>query len=263
MLVKEERKQRAGSRCALVLVVLGWASTASAQSIGEVWGNLTIDWLASERTVYTLDVEPKVQVTAVTDQSRFANIEVWPSVEYSVSGWLDFDGEFLTGFTNEQDGSNTTEVTERLGARLHIISRLIQLRDARRGAAREKQPKRRGTISTLLRFEHRDLLSSTSPTTSSWRFRGRVELAYPLNRPRLTSDGAVYLTSDAEFFIPVSGDPQQGQVNQWRVRNGVGYRVNFNTRFEALYIWTTKKDTDIPHFSTDSWAFDFRVKLAF
>jgi hypothetical protein len=42
-----------------------------------------------------------------------------------------------------------------------------------------------------------------------------------------------------------------------------GYRVNFNTRLEALYIWTTKKDTDTGHFATDSRAIDFRVKLAF
>ncbi|HJZ77983.1 MAG TPA: DUF2490 domain-containing protein [Vicinamibacterales bacterium] len=253
------------SRRAVIVFVLGLGltSTARAQSIGELWGNLTIDWLASERLTYTLDVEPKVQVTAMTDQSRFANLDVWPSVEFAVSGWLDAHGEFLTGFTNEQDDSNTTEITERMGVRLHILSRLLQERAARRGAEREAQPRRRGTIATLLRFEHRDLLHSDSPTSASWRFRGRVELAYPLNRAKLTLNGATYLTSDTELFVPVSDDPQQGRVNQWRLRNGVGYRVNFNTRFEALYIWTTKKDTDSGHFATDSQAIDFRVKLAF
>src|SRR5262249_17890224 len=159
--------------------------------------------------------------------------------EFAVAGWLDAHGEFLTGFTNEQDGSNSTEITERMGVRLHIISRLLQTRHAQRGAEREAQPRRRGTIATLLRFEHRDLLHSDSPPTSSWRFRARVELAYPLNRPKLTQDGVVYLTSDTEFFVPVSEDPQQGHVDQWRLRNGVGYRVNFRTRLEALYIWTT------------------------
>src|SRR5215471_989839 len=99
-------------RCALMLWMLACASTATAQSIGEVWGNLTIDWLASERLVFTLDVEPKVQVTAVTNASRFANVDVWPSVEFALAGWLDAHGEFLTGVTNEQDGSNTTEITE-------------------------------------------------------------------------------------------------------------------------------------------------------
>jgi hypothetical protein len=251
-------------RFALSLWLVVWTtSTASAQSTGEVWGNLTIDWLASERLVYTLDVEPKVQVSAVTNQSRFANIDMWPSVDFALTEWLDAHGEFLTGFTNEQDGSNTTEITERMGVRLHVLSRLIQERDARRGAAREAQPRRRGTIGTLLRFEHRDLLHSDSPTTSSWRFRGRVELAYPLNQPKLTRNGTVYLTSDTELFTTVSDDPQQGQISQWRLRNGVGYRVNFNTRLEALYIWTTKKDRDTGHFATDSQAIDVRVKLAF
>jgi hypothetical protein len=243
--------------------MLACASTAHAQSIGELWGNLTIDWLASERLVYTMDVEPKVQVTAVTEQSRFANVDVWPSVEFAMAGWIDAHGEFLAGFTNEQDGSNSTEITERMGVRLHILSRLLRERRARRGAEREAQPRKRATIATLLRFEHRDLQQSDAPTSGSWRFRGRVELAYPLNRPKLTSDGAVYLTSDTELVTPVSDDPQQGQITQWRLRNGLGYRVNFDTRLEMLYIWTTKKDSGSGRFATDSQAIDFRVKLAF
>ena len=152
---------------ATLLVALGPTPTATAQSTGELWGNLTIDWLASERLTYTLDVEPKVQVTTVTKQSRFSNLDVWPSVDLAVSGWLDAHGEFLTGVSNEQDGSNSTEITERMGVRLHVLSRLIQEHDARRGAEREAQPRRRGTFGTLLRFEHRDLLHSDSPTTSS------------------------------------------------------------------------------------------------
>jgi hypothetical protein len=110
--------------------MLSCASSATAQPIGELWGNVTIDWLASERLVYTLDVEPKVQVSDVTKQSRFANLDVWPSLEFAAAGWLDLHGEFLTGFTNEQDGSNTTEVTERMGVRLHVLSRLIQRRES-------------------------------------------------------------------------------------------------------------------------------------
>ena len=84
-----------------------------------------------------------------------------------MSGWLDAHGELLAAFTNEEDGSNTTEVIERLGVRLHVLSRLIQERDSCQGAEREAQPRRRGTINTLLRFEHRNLRPSDSPATSS------------------------------------------------------------------------------------------------
>ena len=52
-------------------------------------------------------------------------------------------------------------------------------------------------------------------------------------------------------------------MNQWRLRKGVGYRMSFNTRLEALYIWTTKKDSDSGRFATDSHTVDLRVKLAF
>jgi hypothetical protein len=246
-----------------MLGLLACASRAAAQLTGEVWGNLTIDWLASERLVYSLDVEPKVQVTAVTKQARFVNVDLWPTVDFAAVGWLDLHGEFLTGFSNEQDGSKTTELTERMGLRLHILSRLIQERHARAGAEREAQPRRRGTIGTLLRVEHRDLLSSDSSNTSSWRFRARAELAYPLNRPKLTANGTIYLTSDTELFVPMSDDSQQGRIEQWRLRNGLGYRMNFRTRLEALYIWTTKRDSETDHFATDSQAIDLRIKLAF
>src|SRR5262249_2354916 len=143
------------------------------------------------------------------------------------------------------------------------LSRAIRNRPSRRGAEREAQPRRRGTIATFLRFEYRDVQPTDSPDASSWRFRGRLELAYPLNRPKLTQNGAVYLTSDAELFVPLSDGAQQGQINQWRLRNGLGFRIHFNTRLETLYVWTTKKDNDTGRFATDSQAIDIRMKLAF
>jgi len=73
----------------------------------------------------------------------------------------------------------------------------------------------------------------------------------------------VYLTSDTELFVPISDDPEQGQINQWRLRNGAGYRLSFRTRFEVLYIWTTKKDSGTSRFVTDSQAIDVRIKMAF
>src|SRR5262245_27688668 len=45
-------------RCPLLVWMFLGASTASAQPTGEVWGSLTVDWLATERLVCTLDVEP-------------------------------------------------------------------------------------------------------------------------------------------------------------------------------------------------------------
>jgi hypothetical protein len=110
------------------MIALGLAAPVGAQAAGELWGDVTIEWLASERTTYVLDVEPKLQLTSI-EQSRFSNIDVWPTAEYAVSEWFDVEGEFLAGVTNEQDGSNTTEVTQPLGGRFHLLSRLIQERD--------------------------------------------------------------------------------------------------------------------------------------
>ena len=54
---------------------------------------------------------------------------------------------------------------------------------------------------------------------------------------------------------------RSGRCNA-RLRNGAGYRVNFSTRLEALYIRTTKKD-EAGRFASESQAIDFRLKLAF
>ena len=84
-------------------------------------------------------------------------------------------------------------------------------------------------------------------------------MAYPVNRPKVTSDGAVYLTTDSEAFVPLDG----GFINQLRVRSGVGYRPSFRWRFEALYIWTEERSHPSEPLAVKNHALDLRVLLQF
>ncbi len=248
----------------VVLLLALTSSRAAAQASGQVWTNLTYDWLPSARLSYEIDLEPKGQVLPGAGQPLWANLDVTPNVEYAPNGWVDLVGEVVTGYTNQSDQKNAFELSPRIGVRLHIITQLIQARDAGRGAEREKQPKRRAVVSTLIRFEQRNLYyPRDSATKSSWRFRDRFDFKYPLNRPKLTSDGAVYLMSDGELFVPIGEDVKGGVVKQVRVRTGVGYRSSFDWRFEALYQWTAVRTPASGAFAPDSHAVDIRVTHVF
>jgi hypothetical protein len=154
-------------------------------------------------------------------------------------------------------------MTPRIGFELHVLSRILP-RFERAGRGREKLPRRRLVVSSLLRLERQNTFyDSGAATKSSWRFRDRFDVAYPFNRPKTTDDGAVYLTEDNELFYPlerVSGDPLVSEV---RIRAGFGYRASFAWRFEAIYIWTGTRRADTGPLAVDSHAFDVRVRRTF
>jgi hypothetical protein len=213
---------------------------AAAQAEKQFWATGQVDWLATDRVTYEIEVEPKTNP---------GTVDVTPEVEYTAVAWADLLAEVDI---KSQTGTDTT-ATPRIGAHLHILSRLFQTH-ASRGADREKPPLRRLVASTLLRVEY------SKPT---WQLRDRFELAYPLNRRKTTDNGAVYLRADNELFIPLDRGPGEALVSKDRLRLGVGYRPSFAWRFEALYIWNGTRDADSGPLRPASHAIDIRIKRNF
>jgi hypothetical protein len=232
----------------------------SAQTNGQLWGNLTLNWLRSEKLTFELDIEPKVLIAAPSTEPSWWNIDLTPNVEYAVKPWLDIIGELGTGYTNQTDDVNSTEVTPRAGIRLHLLSRdqprVLHLH--------EMPPRRRIVIRNRLLVESRNTFYSGagSGVDSTVRFRNRLEFQASLNKARLTDDGARYLLSDWEWFIPLD-DPAERFANRQRIRTGFGYRRNVQWRFEALYIWSRSRDTTDEGFSTSDNIVNLRVKRVF
>jgi hypothetical protein len=159
---------------------------ASAQPDTQLWGELTFSWIKSHRLTYGFDVEPKVLVSAPDGDPGWATLDLTPSIEYSHGAWLDVLGETLIGRTRQTDDLNSTEVTPRIGLRLHYLSNL------RNELLKEKQPKRRFVLRDLLRLEWRNLYYSTDkPDSSSLRIRSRIETSYAITRPRITEGNHV------------------------------------------------------------------------
>lgn len=250
--------KRAGISHGVTLVagLLLCARPASAQTTTQLWGNFTVDWVKSERLVYELDFEPKTLLSAPEGEPGWANLDVTPNVEFSPNGWLDLVAEATIGRTKQTDDVDSTEVTPRLGLRFHLFSRVRELR--------ERAPRRHIVVQDLVRYEYRNFFYSGGDvkSESTFRFRNRLELRLPLNRARVTDDGARYLLTDWEWFAPLE-DATERFANRQRIRAGIGYRRSFNWRYEVLYIWTRSRDTIEEGFSTTENIIDIRVKRVF
>jgi hypothetical protein len=235
------------------------ASPALAQVDTQLWANVTLNWLKSPTVTYELDFEPKVLLTRPEGEPGWSNIDVSPNAEYAWKPWLDMIAEGTMGVTRQTDGLRTLELSPRVGARFHLFSRDV----SNLGPRREQLPRRRVQVRDLVRVEWRNLDNSGGqPDESSVRFRNRLELLIPLNRPRLTDDGVRYVLADWEWFIPMR-NVEERFANRQRIRTGLGYRSNFHWRVEVIYAWTRSRETIEDDFATSDNIFNIRVKRVF
>jgi hypothetical protein len=238
-----------------ILIVMWLAPPAAADDPQfQLWGNLTLDWIKSRDLTLGLDIEPKVLVSKPSTDPGWATLEVTPSVEYTKGNWFDVLGELMVARTKQTDDLNSTEVTPRIGFRFHILSNIAN------DLVKERRPKHRLVLRALLRAEWRNIYySGDKPESSSFRLRNRAEWLYPLNRPRVTDDGAYYVTGDAEWFWTTQ-DLDERFASKQRVRAGIGYRHSYAWRFEALYIWDRSRQTATDEFTRADSAIDLRVR---
>ena len=247
-----------GAACAAALLLL-IARPATGQTDGQFWATVTFNWLRSDRLTYELELEPKVLVAAPEGEPDWASLDVTPTVEFAAWNWLDLVGELATAYTAQTDDVDSFELSPRVGFRLHLTMRELPAGPF----ARERLPRRRVVVRDFVRIEQRNLFYSNGvDADSTVRFRNRLELQIPLNRERVTDDGAGYVLADWEWFVPLD-DPAERFASRQRVRAGYGYRRNVNWRFEALYIWNRSRETTEEGFSTSDTAVNLRMKRVF
>ena len=247
-----------------LLCVLAGSTSASAQATGQMWGFSSIGYLETERLSYQLALEPKSQVVVHEAQPTWFSVDATPRVTYSLVGWMDVLAEFDIGKRSQSNETNTLTVAPRLGVQFHILSRIIQAHSASHGAALEAKPRFRPVISTLLRLERQSTSDNTdAPDKLSWTLRNRFNFAYPLNRAKTTDDGAVYVATDSELFIPVDHHEPGRLFDELRIRSGFGFRQSFSWRFEALYVWDAKRNSESSALAPAFHALDVRVRYEF
>jgi len=99
---------------ALAALMLISAPVASAQTTTQLWANLTLDWVKSDRLVYELDIKPKVLIAGPEGQPDWRNLDLTPNVEYSLKPWLDIQADLTMGRTTQTDDVDSSEVTPRV-----------------------------------------------------------------------------------------------------------------------------------------------------
>jgi hypothetical protein len=242
-----------------IAIQIAGALPAFGQTNGQLWGTMTFNWLKSDRITYEVELEPKALIFAPEGAPGWASLDVVPNAEYVLKDWLDAVGEVATGYTAQTDDVNSFELSPRVGVRFHFTTRDLPTGPFKR----ERLPRHRIVVRNLVRVEMRNLFyNQDTESDSVLRFRNRLEFQVPLNRRRVTDDGARYAMVDWEWFIPLD-DPAERFASRQRIRAGFGYRRNLQWRFEGLYIWTRSRDTTEDEFSTSDNIVNLRVKRVF
>ena len=244
------------SRIAITALLAGalLASPAAAQTDKQLWGELTLDWIKSHSITLGVDIEPKVLVSKATDEPGWATLDVTPKMEYARGKWFDVVGELHLGRTRQTDELDSFEVTPRIGFRFHLLSNIVD------ALIKERQPRRRLVLRNFARAEWRNLYySDDTPQSSTVRYRDRLEILFPMNRSRVTDNGALYGSADVEWFW-THHHPSERFANKQRVRAGVGYRWKYAWRLETLFVWDRSRDSANSGFTADDSAVDIRIR---
>ena len=241
---------------ALVLL-LALPMRASAQDAsGQVWGDLRL-LFPQKDGVWLLyaDVGPKLQVSG---DERWAKIVFDPAAEYRALDLVDLLGDLSVSYTVQNDDVETLELVPRIGARLHLISDIRDVRPAGRFA-------KRVGLGTEVRLEHRHFWyygsGATEPYSADWRLRIRLATRIGINHADRSRPGTWYLFADAEAFVPLDDVNPETFTTEWRFRVGPGVVVDRTWHLELLYIRDISRNTMEEEFENSVNAIDLRAKL--
>lgn len=238
-----------------LLLLFGVAGEAWGQETsGQIWANVTLDFPHSERLLFEIDLEPKVQYSG---DDTWRALDVTPAVELSVNRWIEVVGEVGVGRTKQSTAVASTEVTPRIGVRVHLFNNL-------RTMLQGPHPLGRVGVANLTRIEWRNLwYTDDTPSNHEARFRNRSEIKVGLNHAEMSLPNTLYLTADFEFFVPLTGDVQETFATKTRGRIGLGYRHSDRYRFEIIYIRDGTRETEGGQFTRSANIVDFRLKMLF
>ena len=184
-----------------------------------------------------------IQYNTLLDSPRWRALEYNPLVERSLGKHLDvLTGVTLT-YTNQIADVNTFEIRPAMGARIHFT------------------PNRRVLTRLLIRVEQRNIENLDAKTWESViRPRIRAEVIVPLTKKSFHDDLLWYFLADAEWFLTVDDDVHERFANRFRLRTGIGYRLNSSARFEFVFMLQESKKAIGDSFYTTDNVFRFRYR---
>jgi hypothetical protein len=176
-------------------------------------------------------------------QSEWRSLSSSASLERAVGSHIDVNLLGLIQYTEQTSTYNTLELRPTLGVRYHIT------------------PNKRILSRFYLRFENRNIKDEeTNVWTTTNRLRLRPEFIIPINKKSYREDKMWYGIADAEWFVNLEEDQKELFANRFRLRFGIGYRLSYALRFEAIYAIQNSKQTIDEEFERADNIFRLRVK---
>jgi hypothetical protein len=234
------------------------AQESSPEASKQLWANLILSRPKSENLYFEYDIEGARQVSGGEPWRYLYGTGL---VEYYPSRFIDLTGELSTGFTKQSATEDSFEATVRLGVRLHLITQIFNSALVKEVRPERMSGKKVG-ISVLSRIEYRNFwYSGDRPSFDDLRWRNRLEFKFALNEPSLATDGVWYLMADGEYYTPIGDDESAERfATKYRLRLGIGYRLNYDWRFEVVAMRDEARETLEDEIEVDAYILDLRLK---
>lgn len=224
-----------------LLTILGlFPGVLNAQSTNE---QLWFEYMANYSFANSFNLENAFKYSTLLNSPRWYSFEFTPTLDYSITNNIDISLATVLEYTEQTESVNTFEVRPVLGTRIHIT------------------PNRRILTRALIRLEQRNIQNlDTKDWDNVWRPRFRAEMLIPINKKSYFDDNLWYGVLDAEWFLTIDDDVNERFANRFRIRMGIGYRLNYSSRFEFIYMIQESKNAIEDSFYTSDNIFRFRYR---
>jgi hypothetical protein len=222
----------------LVIIFLICVNKLFAQSNTQVWGEYMLNIPVAKK----LNLENAYTYSTVLGGEKWRAFDYNATFEYSISPYVDLMAAGLISYTNQTSSYNTLELRPMLGTRFYLT------------------PKNRIQTRILFRLEQRNLKNLESNEWShTLRPRLRAEVVIPINQKSYFINKLWYAIADAELMF-ITNDLEERFANRYRIRLGIGYRLNFTTRFELLLMNQESRNGIDERFTSNDYMIRIRVK---
>jgi hypothetical protein len=230
------------SKCLLLALVCvaGTPHLVRAQSTNE---QLWFEYMLNLPFANSFNLENVLTYSTLLNTPRWRALDYSPTLEFSLTNNIDLLAGGTLSFTDQTEDYDTFEGRLMLGTKIHFT------------------PNMRVLSRLQVRFEQRNFKNlETNTWETVYRPRARAELLIPFNKKSYFEDKLWYGIADAEVLFAVDGDVQERFANRFRLRLGVGYRLNYTSRFEIVYMLQQSKNGIDESFESTDNVFRFRYK---
>ncbi len=211
-----------------------------AQTNQQAW----FEYMLNYPFASSYNMENAVTYSTALSGPKWRALDYSLTVERSLTQHVDVMAQTVVAYTNQTETYNTLEIRPVIGTRLHFT------------------PNNRIQTRLLLRLEQRNFEDLDTKTwTQTYRPRARAEALIPINRKSYFDDDLWYGILDAEYlFANADTDVKERFANKFRLRAGIGYRLNYTFRFEFIYLYQESRNGIDETFSSSDNIFRFRLK---